>query len=140
PVNLHSAIKDGAIKDVLRHACLDPFLSFEMTGSKSDQKEYRRVPRDCSDVHQADTSRITSSSTGTPSGRLATPYTRRQGLLSFPKTSCSNSEAASAIFGCSRTSPEVATDTPRRTTRLTLSSDPKCCRATARTLRDRKSN
>lgn len=49
--------------------------------------------------HQADTSKITSSSTGVPSGRLATPYTKRQGLLSFPKTSCSNSEAASATFG-----------------------------------------
>jgi NAD(P)-dependent dehydrogenase (short-subunit alcohol dehydrogenase family) len=30
--------------------------------------------------------------------------------------------------------PEVATDTPSRTIRVTLSSDPKCCRATARTL------
>ncbi len=31
--------------------------------------------------HQADTSKVTSSSTGVPSGRLATPYTKRQGLL-----------------------------------------------------------
>ncbi len=45
------------------------------------------------------TSKITSSSTGVPSGRLATPYTSRQGFLSFPKTSCSNSEAPSATFG-----------------------------------------
>ena len=45
------------------------------------------------------TSKMTSSSTGVPSGRLATPYTRRQGFLSFPKTSCSSSEAASATFG-----------------------------------------
>jgi hypothetical protein len=39
------------------------------------------------------TSKMISSSTGVPSGRLATPYTRRQGLLSFPNTSCSSSEA-----------------------------------------------
>src|SRR2546421_963672 len=45
------------------------------------------------------TSKMTSNSTGVPSGRLATPYTKRQGFLSFPKTSCSNSEAASATFG-----------------------------------------
>src|SRR5580700_1081950 len=82
----------------------------------------------------ADTSKINSSSTGTPSGRLATPYTRRHGFLSFPKTSCSNSEAPSAIFACSRTSPTVATDTPSRTIRVTLSSDPKYSRATARAL------
>src|SRR5207244_11277554 len=60
-------------------------------------------------LDQGCTSKITSSSTGVPSGRLATPYTKRQGFLSFPKTSCSNSEAASATFGRSRTSPEVAT-------------------------------
>ena len=35
---------------------------------------------------------------------FATPYTRRQGLLSF-KASGSNSEAASVTFGCSRKSP-----------------------------------
>src|SRR5262249_30078418 len=44
-------------------------------------------------------SKMTSNSIGVPSGRLATPYTRRQGLLSFPKMSCSNSEAASATLG-----------------------------------------
>src|SRR4029077_17504757 len=49
--------------------------------------------------HHVDTSKISSSSTGVPSGRLATPNTIRQGFLSFPKTSCSNSEAPSAIFG-----------------------------------------
>jgi hypothetical protein len=79
--------------------------------------------------NQSDTSKTNSSSTGVPSGRLATPYTRRLGFLSLPKTSCSNSEAPSATFGCSRTSPTVATDTPSRTIRVTLSSDPKCCRA-----------
>src|SRR5215469_3987199 len=36
---------------------------------------------------------------------FATPYTRRQGLLSFKAPCSSNSEAASATFGCSRTSP-----------------------------------
>src|SRR6476660_9045328 len=80
------------------------------------------------------TSKMTSNSTGVPRGRLATPYTRRQGLLSFPKTSLNNSEAASATFGWSRTSPEVATDTPSLTIRVTLSSDLKCCLATARAL------
>jgi len=45
------------------------------------------------------TSKMTSSSTGAPSGRLATPYTKRQGLLFVPKTSCNSSEAASATFG-----------------------------------------
>ena len=34
--------------------------------------------------------------------------------------SCNNSEAPSATFGCSRTSPEVATDTPSGTIRVTL--------------------
>src|SRR6266567_5433168 len=46
----------------------------------------------CSPRLYAATSKMTSSSTGVPSDRFATPYTRRQGLLSFPKTSCSNSE------------------------------------------------
>src|SRR5215471_1852708 len=77
------------------------------------------------------TSKMISSSTGVPSGRLATPYTRRQGFLSLPKTSCSNSEAASATFVFLRISSDVATDTPSRTSRVTLSSDPRCCRATA---------
>jgi hypothetical protein len=36
------------------------------------------------------TSNMTSNSTGVPNGRLATPYTSRQGLLSFPKTSLSS--------------------------------------------------
>src|SRR5499433_4142806 len=67
--------------------------------------------------HQTDISKINSSSTGVPSGRLATPYTRRLGFLSLPKTFWSSSEAPSATFGCSRTSPEVATDTPSRTIR-----------------------
>src|SRR6266404_3035158 len=35
------------------------------------------------------TSKMTSSSTGAPSGRLATPYTKRQGALFSPKTFCS---------------------------------------------------
>jgi len=41
---------------------------------------------------------MTSSSTGVPSGRLATPYTRRLGFLSCPKTSCSSSECAVGYF------------------------------------------
>ena len=47
----------------------------------------------------ADTSKITSSSTGVPSGRLATPYTERHGFFSFPKICCNKSEAASATLG-----------------------------------------
>jgi len=39
---------------------------------------------------------MTSSSTGAPSGRLATPYTKRQGLLALPTTSCSSADAASS--------------------------------------------
>src|SRR5216684_7914029 len=98
---------------------------FTATGEATEHGSPRLYPS---------TSKMTSNSTAVPSGRLATPYTRRQGFLSFPKTSCNNSEAASATFGCSRTSPEVATETPSRTIRATLSSDPKCCRATVRTL------
>ena len=89
---------------------------------------YRRVGR----VHRR-TSKMTSSSTGTPSGKLATPKTRRLEILSSPKTSLSSSDAASATRGCSRTSPSVAIDTPSRTTLDTRSSVPKCLRATART-------
>ena len=44
---------------------------------------------------------------------------------------CSNSEAASATFGCSRKSPEVATETNDALDPL---EHPKCCRATARAL------
>src|ERR1700680_4762047 len=40
---------------------------------------------------------MTSSSTGAPSGRLATPYTKRQGLLAWPTTSCSSADAASGL-------------------------------------------
>ena len=113
------------------------------TAIPCDSLEYRRVvPTSGSPTNRAltskshpTTSKISSSSTGVPSGRLATPNTRRLGFLSFPKTSWSNSEAPSATFGCSRTSPEVATYTPSRTILVTLSSDPRCCRATARALR-----
>src|ERR1700756_3152851 len=102
-------------------------------GQKSHQNCVRSKAR-FSPPRYCSTSKIISSSTGTPSGRLATPYTKRHGFLSFPKTSCSNAEAPSAIFGCSRTSPEVATYTLNLTVRVTLSSDPKCFRATARPL------
>jgi hypothetical protein len=67
---------------------------------------------------------MSSSSTGVPRGRLATPYTSRDGFLSFPKTSCSSSEAPSATFGCSRTSPEVATDAASLTIRVTETQQP----------------
>src|SRR2546427_5919255 len=40
---------------------------------------------------------MTSSSTGAPSGRLATPYIKRQGLLALPRTSCSSADAARAF-------------------------------------------
>src|SRR6516164_11161565 len=42
-------------------------------------------------------------------------------VLVFPKTSCSHSEAPSATFGWSRTFPQVTTQPPRRTIRVTLS-------------------
>src|SRR5262249_33286040 len=52
-------------------------------------------------VDQGFTSKITSSSTGEPSGRLATPKTRREEMASSPETSRNSSDAASATFGCS---------------------------------------
>src|SRR5258708_13759558 len=58
------------------------------------------------------TSKMSSTSTGVPSGRLATPYTKRLGFFCFPKTSCSSSEAPPATFGSLRTSPAVAPNTP----------------------------
>lgn len=45
------------------------------------------------------TSNMISRAVGAPSGRLAAPYTKRLGFLSFPNTSCSSSEAPSATFG-----------------------------------------
>src|SRR6202030_3184874 len=42
-------------------------------------------------------SKMTSSSTAAPSGGLATPYTKRQGLLALPTTSCSSADAASGL-------------------------------------------
>src|ERR1700730_15717255 len=83
-----SAVKGGRGGRVI----VDPYLSRigpsqGAARGASDQLRY------------VDTSKMTSISTGVPRGRLATPYTRRQGLLSFPKTSLSNSEAASATFG-----------------------------------------
>ena len=69
---------------------------------------------------------MTSSSTGEPSGRLATPITRRDEIVSSPKTSRSNSDAASATFACSVNSGVAATYTPSLTTRLTRFSEPNC--------------
>ena len=45
------------------------------------------------------TSRITSSSTGMPKGKLATPSTIRTDVFSFPKMLSNSSDAASATFG-----------------------------------------
>lgn len=45
------------------------------------------------------TSKMISRAVGAPSGRLAAPYTKRLGFLSFPKTPCSSSEAPSATCG-----------------------------------------
>src|SRR6266478_951767 len=59
---------------------------------------------------------MTSSSIGEPSGRLATPKTRREETVSSPKTSRSSSDAASATFGCSVNSGVAATYTPSRMT------------------------
>jgi len=49
-------------------------------------------------------SKMLSSTTHTPTGRLAIPKTRRVDVLSAPNTLTSNSDAASATFGCSRNS------------------------------------
>src|SRR5215831_19503633 len=84
----------------------------------------RKVPRRRLD--QGFTSRMTSSSTGEASGRLATPKTRREETASSPKTSRSNSDAASATFGCSVNSGVAATYTPSLTTRLTRFNEPNC--------------
>jgi hypothetical protein len=59
---------------------------------------------------------MTSSSTGMPKGRLATPYTNRTDFLSAPNTSQNSSEGASATVGWSKKSPDVASMTPSRTT------------------------
>jgi hypothetical protein len=60
------------------------------------------------------------------------PKTRRVDVLSAPNTLTISSDAASATFGCSRNSGVVAGEIPRRTTRVTLSSDPKYSLASAR--------
>ena len=49
------------------------------------------------------TSNISSTSTGVPSGRLETRYTRRVGFFSGPNTSSGKSNAPSATFGWSLT-------------------------------------
>jgi hypothetical protein len=51
---------------------------------------------------------MTASSTGVPSGRLATPKTRRDDTLSGPKTSRSSSDAPSATRCESRWRPGAA--------------------------------
>jgi hypothetical protein len=51
--------------------------------------------------------------------------------LVAPKTSRNRSDAASATRGWSKKSPEVAMNTPSRTTRVTRSSDPRCSLAAA---------
>lgn len=53
-------------------------------------------------------------------------------VLFFFEDVLRNSDAPSATFGWSRTSPEVATETPSRTMRITLSSDARCRRAASR--------
>ena len=67
----------------------------------------------CLRLDQGFTSRMTSSSTGESRGRLATPKTSREETVSSPKTSRSNSDAASATLGCSVNSGVAATYTPR---------------------------
>lgn len=59
------------------------------------------------------------------------PKTKRVDVLSVPNTSTSNSDAASATLACSRNSGVVTREIPRRTTRVTLSSDPICSLASA---------
>ena len=129
--------RGGRVRRLALALCdrIEPGFAKVFIAQRLDDPEFRGEPGLIpARRHYTDTSKINSSSTGVPRGRLATPYTSREGFLSFPKTSCSNSEAPSAIVGCYRISPEVATNTPSRTIRVTLSSDPKCCRATARLL------
>src|SRR6516164_4159613 len=94
--------------------CSQPGAGSDERRDRTDPLPYVETVRN-ELVGVADTSKITSTSTGVPRGRLATPYTNRLGFLSLPNTSCSSFEAPSATFGCSRTSPEVTTDTPSRT-------------------------
>src|SRR5262249_2628671 len=83
---------------------------------------------------QSLTSRMTPSSTGDPSGRLATPKTRREATVCSPNTSRSNSDAASATFGCSVNSGVAAMYTPSLATRPTRFNEPSCFFVSASTL------
>jgi hypothetical protein len=84
---------------------------------------------------QTSTSKRTSNTTGTPSGRLAMPRTIRTGNLSSPKTSRNSSEAASATFGCAKKPPSVARFAISLTTLVTLSSEPRWFLAAESTFR-----
>ena len=70
------------------------------------------------------TSKMTSSSTGIPRGRLATPITRSNRHLVGAKDIAKEIRDPVRDPGCSKKSPEVAMNTPSRTTRVTLSSEP----------------
>jgi len=69
-------------------------------------------------------------STGTPSGRLATPYTSRLGFCLFRKRLAATLKRRQPPLLLADIS-EVVTATPSRTIRVTLSSDPRCCLATS---------
>src|SRR5260370_15678886 len=88
---LHARCRESFVFHLVSPMNAQPFLNKRRAAGKATEH--------CSPHIYVATSKMISSSTGVPSGRLATPYTEPQGLLAFPKTSCSNSEAASATFG-----------------------------------------
>src|SRR5262249_36603701 len=107
-----------------KRANLRKSLAFSLPSSSRETVSLTcgRAPR--RQLDQSFTSRMTSSSTGEPSGRLATPKTRREERVWSPKTSRSNSDAASATLGCSVNSGVAATYTPSLTMWLTRFNEP----------------
>lgn len=80
------------------------------------------------------TASMTSNSTGESRGRLATPKTRREEMVWSPETSRSNSDAASATFGCPVNAGVAAMYTPSLTTWFTRFNAPHCFFVSASTL------
>jgi hypothetical protein len=72
------------------------------------------------------TLKMTSSPIGTPRGRLATPITGRTDVFSMPKDISKQIRDDVRDLGWSTKSPAVAMNTLRRTTRVTLSNEPRC--------------
>src|SRR5262249_3025621 len=129
--DLHFFDPEGTEVDVLedhlllRRRC-NPCFDGHSCSPKSCERRAdvcREPPMNPHSFSPASTSKISSSSTGTPSGRFATPSTMRAGILPAPNTSRKTSDAPSAIFGCSVQPSAVAIYTLSLTTRVTLSRD-----------------